>query len=359
MNFVFIITNLNAGGAEKAILNIASKLIEFGHGVDIILLNDLIKYPVNNIKIHPLTKYRSFMNGWLKKQWLIHKVACKWNKLNKLNPIDFTLSTLPFSDEIVQKAGIKKVYYRIANSLSAEIRQASLKNPKKALKRQKKYQKIYENQRLIAVSYGVRDDLEKIIQTTFPISTIYNPFDKDSIKKLSLLDIEPKRNGRSFALHVGRFVAQKRHDLLLDAWKIANLDMDLLLICEQNPELEKMIEERGLQDSVKIIGFQNNPYSYMRQSELLILSSDREGMPNVIVEALICKTRVVSTDCPHGVREIFKDKLEQFLAPTNQPYALAEKIHKALSLPKSYFNYPLTEFDIEESIKKYIALAQE
>jgi glycosyltransferase involved in cell wall biosynthesis len=158
---------------------------------------------------------------------------------------------------------------------------------------------------------------------------IYNGFDIAAIQKAAAqpatdLPREP------FVLHVGRFMPQKRHDLLLDAWKIISLPLRLVLLTAPDPALERMIRERNLQGRVAVAGFQRNPYPWMRASELLVLSSDREGMPNVLVEALACGTRVVSTDCPSGPREILRGELARGLAPCGDAAALAAAMRAAL-----------------------------
>jgi glycosyltransferase involved in cell wall biosynthesis len=91
-----------------------------------------------------------------------------------------------------------------------------------------------------------------------------------------------------------------------------------------------MLAERGLTRSVAVAGFQANPYPWMRAAELLVLSSDREGMPNVLVEALACGTRVVSTDCPSGPREVLRGSLARGLVPPGDPQALANALRAAL-----------------------------
>jgi glycosyltransferase involved in cell wall biosynthesis len=72
----------------------------------------------------------------------------------------------------------------------------------------------------------------------------------------------------------------------------------------------------------------------MRAAELLVLSSDREGMPNVLVEALACGTRVVSTDCPSGPREVLRGDLARWLVAVDDAPALAEKMRAALAAPR-------------------------
>jgi glycosyltransferase involved in cell wall biosynthesis len=75
------------------------------------------------------------------------------------------------------------------------------------------------------------------------------------------------------------------------------------------------------------------PYVEIGSSDLLVLSSDREGFGNVIVEAMLCGLRVVSTDCGEGVHEILLDDRYGTIVPQNEPLALAQAIEYELLTP--------------------------
>jgi len=158
-------------------------------------------------------------------------------------------------------------------------------------------------------------------------------------------------------LHVGRFMPQKRHDLLLDAFKQAGLAHKLVLLTEPTALLTSLINESGLEKQVLVAGFRRNPYPWMRAAEMLVLSSDREGMPNVLVEALICGTRVVSTDCPSGPREILKGELARGLVPTGDAAALAAAMRTMLAAPRADASAVTAEFTQERMVSAYEALA--
>jgi glycosyltransferase involved in cell wall biosynthesis len=72
----------------------------------------------------------------------------------------------------------------------------------------------------------------------------------------------------------------------------------------------------------------------MAGADLLVLCSDHEGLPNVLIEALACGTRVVSTDCPSGPSEILGGEFAQWLVPCNDADALATVMRAALAAPK-------------------------
>ena len=162
---------------------------------------------------------------------------------------------------------------------------------------------------------------------------IYNGFDLEAIRAAAARP-EPDLPREPFVLHVGRFMPQKRHDLLFDAWNRAGLPHRLVLLTAPSRELETLISAKKLDRRVLVAGFRPNPYPWMRAAELLVLSSDREGLPNVLVEALACGTRVVSTDCPSGPREILQGELARWLVPTGDAQALGTAMRAALSAPR-------------------------
>jgi glycosyltransferase involved in cell wall biosynthesis len=151
---------------------------------------------------------------------------------------------------------------------------------------------------------------------------------------------------------------QKRHDVLLDALRRASLPHKLVLLCARSPALDSLIAENGLVDRVVVAGFRPNPYPWMRAAELVVLSSDREGMPNVLVEALACGTRVVSTDCPSGPREVLRGALARWLVPPGDADALAAAMRDALAAPRPGTDAVPPEFTEARMVEAYEALAR-
>ena len=76
-----------------------------------------------------------------------------------------------------------------------------------------------------------------------------------------------------------------------------------------------------------------NPLKYYAQSDVFVLSSLVEGLPNVLVEAMMCGCTAVSTDCPTGPREVLRDGKFGYLVPVRDPEAMAAAIQKALDYP--------------------------
>ncbi len=124
---------------------------------------------------------------------------------------------------------------------------------------------------------------------------------------------------------------------------------------ELRPELEALVRELDVQDSVQLPGFVNNPYAWMSRAELFVLSSAWEGFGNVLVEAMACGATVVSTDCPSGPSEILEGGKWGPLVPVGDVDALAERMLEALSSPTDV-NAKLRarDFDYAAIVGQYI-----
>jgi glycosyltransferase involved in cell wall biosynthesis len=357
VNFALIVTNLAGGGAERAMLNLAALLAGRGHGVSLILLERVIEHAIpEGVSLHVATPQgASLGHGWLGRRIAAWRLARLWKQLDARNPIDLTVSTLPYCDEVVRLSRLPRVRYRIANTLSAEIDRLARRDPGKARRRLDRYRALYGGQALIAVSQGVATDLRERLSLSGDIAAIYNPFDFQRIGRLAAEPADlPKR---PYVIHVGRFAPQKRHDLLLDAWKLADLDMELVLLCDPVAGLDRLIAARGLADRVTVAGFRANPFPWIAAAELLVLCSDHEGLPNVLVEALACGTRVVSSDCPSGPREVLRGDLARWLVPMNDAAALAARMREALLEARPHRPDELDAFAAGSVAARYEAMA--
>lgn len=326
MKFALFTTNLAGGGAEKALAKIGSGLAARGHQVDFIVCEDAGRHaPPVGCRFHSLAARAG--HGWLGKR----RLAWRLNRLLASSPPDLLVSTLPFADEVAALARAPRHVCRIANTLSAEIaRLPAAKAPRRAAR----YRALYGARPLVAVSQGVATDLQAHFAVDAKqVRVIANPFDVAAIRALAAEPC-PQRPAAPYILHVGRFAAQKRHDLLLAAFAQADLPQQLVLLTPPDARLTALIAQHGLERRVAIADFQANPYPWMAAADLLVLCSDHEGLPNVLIEALACGTRVVSTDCPSGPREILVGDLAQGLVPRNDADALAAAMKAGLAAPK-------------------------
>lgn len=191
---------------------------------------------------------------------------------------------------------------------------------------------------VIAVSYGVADNLAKVIgiQRKY-IDVIYNPTVRDDICRLSLQHVDMsflKNRDLPTLLAAGRLIKLKDFQTLIRAVAIVRKQRSINLVIlgegALRPQLEKLVRQLDLEAHVALPGFVENPFAWMRASSLFVLSSVSEGLPNVLIEAMACGTPVVSTDCPSGSAEILENGKWGRLVPVGDADALAQAIMATL-----------------------------
>lgn len=358
MRAAFVTTNLKGGGAEKAVLTAARGLAARDHDVHLVLLERLLDHAAaEGVHLHALSEPgEARSKGWFGKQATALALRRCFRRLQRDRSFDLIVSTLPYCDEVVTLAGLKPAWFRIANTLSAEIGLLRRNSPAKAERRRRRYLRLYGRSNLLAVSQGVARDLSSTLgMAQANIVHLYNPIDVPAIQARARQPL-PAPPPPAYIVHAGRFAPQKRHDLLFDALRVSRLPHRLVLLTDASPALEKLIAEKGVSDRVTIAGFQANPYPWMARAELLVLCSDHEGMPNVLVEALGCGTRVVSTDCPSGPREVLQGPWSRYLVPCGDAQALAAAMRAALEAPRPDPPPALELFDPARVYAQYEAL---
>lgn len=219
---------------------------------------------------------------------------------------------------------------------------------------------------IVCVSKGVAEDLLKIIHNSDKIRIIYNPITNKEIYKLAEESVDHFWFSDSeipIIIMIGRLTKIKDYPNLLKAFKlIVEKRSARLVILGEGSEEEKIklfSHKLGLSDNILFLGFQKNPYKYMKKAEVFVLSSFHEGFGNVLVEAMACGTPVISTDCMSGPGEIIENGENGILVPVANPEALAEAILKILD--NSFLIDKLSKqgkkraeyFSIEKSVKKY------
>ncbi len=225
------------------------------------------------------------------------------------------------------------------------------------------YKLVYNNyDAIVTQAKAMRDDLEQNygISPT-KMHTIHNPVDIETIReKASLEDVDlPK--GKFNLLAVGRLSDQKGFDMLLSI--VSRLDERYFLTIlgegEKEEELRGLIQTLHLEDRVRLFGFCDNPYPYMKEADLLVLSSRYEGLPNVVLEANSLGTPVVAFDAAGGTGEIVREDLNGSLVEAFDEEAFAKAIERACDEgfdAKKIEAYIEENFSVKEIIQSYESL---
>jgi glycosyltransferase involved in cell wall biosynthesis len=194
---------------------------------------------------------------------------------------------------------------------------------------------------IVAVSQGVADDLVRT--TSLPanrLQVIYNPVITSEL--LAARNAPPPHpwlepGQPPVVMGAGRLTTAKDFSNLLRAFDhVRRRRPARLLILGTGPErpaLEALVAELRLGEHVALPGFHPRVYAFMARAAVFALSSEWEGLPTVLIEALALSRAVVATDCPSGPREILQHGRLGRLVPVHDPVALGEAILASLDNP--------------------------
>lgn len=331
MKIAFFIPSLRGGGAERVFVLLANNFVNQGVEVDMVLINKRGKY-LNNLdeKINIIglncpklwTSVRSFIkylrnsspSAVVSSMPLANTIAVTAQKLSSYSgPVILTHhNTQDMFNGYVEK---------LSHKLFVPWVQWSYKIADK----------------IICVSNGVANSVNRIVNDKSKIEVVYNPINVNSIIKRSNFPVEGFDKSKKNIVAVGRLVEQKDFETLIKTIPILKekLDANLTILGEgkRRHVLEKLISELEVKDSVYLKGFVENPFKYLSASDVFVLSSKHEGFGNVIVEAMACETQVVSTDCPSGPSEILEKGRYGKLVPVGDSKAMANAILNTLENP--------------------------
>ena len=369
MKLFILIPSLEKGGIERSMSRLSKGLLDRGWDVSVISekpSKESISYFDERVKL--LSLGSSFINQNSNIIFSIFKNILYYFKIKKYikkySPdVLLAVKNIPVSIflKIILKNKFKLIIREAVNPKYSSITQRSLlsrifvNNLKKLL---------YPNaDNIIAISEGVKQSLVKNFNLdSSKIQTIYNPSADEKILSLAKEDIDRDLiSNRPLIVSIGRLTKQKDHITLLKAFnKIhSNIDCNLYIIGEgsERRNLEKFIKNNNIDNKVKLLGYQNNPWKFLSKSNLFVLSSIWEGFGNVIVESMLIGIPVISSDCPSGPREILNNGKSGKLFQVGDYNHLANIIEEIISSDNSelinYAKLRSKDFTIEKITQEY------
>lgn len=311
---LFIIPTMRGAGAEKALLNILNRLDYNKYNVSLLLFNhngelyNLIPSKVK--KYHLYSKFRPFIpfieNRFTRNIfWKLRSLT-----INPFKKFDAIISFLEgealLTHNLLLNRRNKDITWVHINLMVNHWSKNVFKNHQKELEAYKKMDEI------IFVSNDAQKAFNKFFQMDIESKVIYNIIDRDDIIKKAKEKCPIKRSSKFVISNVGRLTKQKRQDRLIEAIAILNHKYGVDTECwilgqgELEEKLKQHAKDLKIEEKIKFLGFRSNPYPFVKESDIFMLSSDTEGYPLVVCEALCLGKPILSTDIT-GPNEILSE----------------------------------------------------
>ena len=354
MKIAFIIQNYNYHGGAQKTASIASHLQSLGHNVDIIVIRcddgELESRPnqfSNIIDLHAPSLYLSVL---------------KLAKIFRKSEYDIFICIGGYSN---LSAGLAKFLTRCSEPIigSENFAKSVLIGdyPKFFLRFSLPLYKLAYTQLngLLFVSDSLRSEfLKKNPWHPSRCITIYNPV--LSFKKELKKTINQKVSGTIF-LGVGVLEQRKRFDLLLKSFSIIALlnPNDKLLIAgtgSQKQKLELQAKKLGIESQVKFLGYVDDVNSLMQSSDILVLTSNSEALPMVLLEGLSAGLQIVSTNSFSGPAEVLGNGRYGYLAEVDDLKSIVNsmKAAKDTPIPTEVIQEGASRFQVEQIVNRYL-----
>jgi len=308
--FIFI-PSFESGGVERNAVIVANSLMEKGYDVSVVycrkinaqftkLSKDIKKIKLNRLPYLPFIHERivDAVSSALFGFFVLQKIVD-----NKSVMISFQSNVVAI---VLAKLLRVKVIVRLSNHYSnVEFEKSKLRKISEYLKKI-----LYKRADVvIANSQELADDYSRVLEC--PVQVVYNPIDIDGVKhkaKKPIFDEIFIKKNKPVIIGIGRLCVQKNFGFLIRSFakSIQKVDAYLVIIGEgsERQKLEKLIKSLNLEGSVILMGHKDNVFPYLKRSDIFVLSSLYEGMPNALIEAVALKIPSISTNIKTGPKEI-------------------------------------------------------
>lgn len=342
---LFFIPHLNGGGAERVTINIINQLNKISYDIFLVCLDKngpLLNLISNKVTIIQLNSNKT-MFSFFELRKTIKKIQPNilFSSLSRSN-IALYISLLGFKNK-------PKVILRCPNSPKLLLERGELSLIMKML-----LDITYINADVvIAQTPEMKIEISEIHKIpNVRIQVLLNPIDKNLINKKIQNIKNPFNNNFINVVAAGRIIEQKGFDILIKSFKDViktNTKFKLYIIGEdvigEKQNLEKLIEKYSLQNHIEFLGFQTNPYKYFYFSDLYVLSSRWEGLPNTVLENLYLEKPIISTKCIPFMETIIQNGKNGLLVEVENVKQLSIAIINYKDIQPNKFN--LLNSDLE------------
>lgn len=335
MKVAVVVRSLKIGGMERVAVNLSEAFADAGHESHLIYFKPKgrVFTPKKSVKLHLfnldkmlkltvvglfLNIFAKFTNGiirgsffYLNGLFLTPFFRYKLKQLEKDKKFDLIIMRghgtfeliWPYKDDRVIQM-VESVFIRDKTSLD------------------KFYIKcVYEGKNLGCVSSGVEQKVKEVLTNTKvkanSVNVFYNPVDFEVMEKNSFAyDVDMKDD---FILSVGRVTPNKNITFLLQSYAYAKenfgLNLPLVIVGDGHDmqNVKQKVKELNLETDVRFLGLLKNPYPWIKKAKLVTSTSKAEGFGMVILEALVCHTKVLTTKSQGGMKDIMVDELQKYM----------------------------------------------
>lgn len=321
IKILFFIPGLSEGGAEKVLCNLVNNMDQKQFDITVQTINkfDYTKYLKEGIHYKSIININSSIGKKLFNYWyrLCAQLKLAYKFFIKDN-YDIEVAYL--------ECGATKVISQSNNKNAVKLAWVHCDLSKKEgmntniNKIKKQYQKF---DKVICVSKDVQKGFHKLYGNEIKTEVVYNIIDDEEILDKSNMPINFEKNENEIQLlAIGRLTLQKNFSYLIDSCAQLHKDKYVfhLNILGEGPErtnLEKQIIELNLEDIVTLRGFTDNPYPWIKESDLIVCSSKYEGISTVVQESFIIGKPIITTPCT-GMKELLGDSKYGFIVENSK-----------------------------------------
>lgn len=357
----FVMHRFAGGGAEKITITLANELVRRNYRVTFLVKfedGEFISKLSNEINVIGMTESKKTPINFM----LFLKQEFEQSKYDCVFSVSLGMSTVAVLANYLSKTTINLVPV-IHNSMS--MTEDSYKKIKFAIM---KYFDKFTYSTVVVSEDAKKEYLQCTHIPSQKVTTIYNPVDINEVKEK--MNQEPRHEWLidkeiPVIVSAGRLSIAKNYPFMLEVMKeLLKYQQARLIILGKGEMLEELIQyakKLKIEEYVDFHGFTQNPYTYFKNADCFLMTSDYEGLPTVMIEALACGSTVVSTDCISGPREILENGKYGHLIPIGDKdkmvQALIETLRKK-NIDRDHLRGRANYFSVNKAVSRYVELIE-